>query len=185
LILGSAFQWPLAFGKNLHLAIEGAESPANSIMLRGEAIPVVDFDSSLSFVQLLPSPWSKGEIFATIGGVSGYGGKTTLDLLTDPSVSERLSGTVAAADASGRVITYDVRFMQEVSLSNHIRFGFTSGTTPADIEDQHMDKTEAGIATQSVNYWIAGASFAVMATIYIVQRILIRRRKNQGNGDEL
>jgi hypothetical protein len=48
-----------------------------------------------------------------------------------------------------------------------------------------MDKTEAGIATQSVNYWIAGASFAVMATIYIVQRILIRRRKNQGNGDEL
>jgi hypothetical protein len=92
---------------------------------------------------------------------------------------------VAAADASGRVITYDVRFMQEVSLSNHIRFGFTSGTTPADIEDQHMDKTEAGIATQSVNYWIAGASFAVMATIYIVQRILIRRRKNQGNGDEL
>ena len=131
LILGSAFQWPLAFGKNLHLAIEGAESPSSSIMLRGEPIPVVDFDSSLSFVQLLPSPWSKGEIFATIGGVSGYGGKTTLDLLTDPSVSERLSGTVAAADASGRVITYDVRFIQEVSLSNHIRMGFASGTTPS------------------------------------------------------
>ena len=184
LILGSAFQWPLAFGKNLHLAIEGAESPSSSIMLRGEPIPVVDFDSSLSFVQLLPSPWSKGEIFATIGGVSGYGGKTTLDLLTDPSVSERLSGTVAAADASGRVITYDVRFIQEVSLSNHIRMGFSSGTTPADIEDRRMDKTEAGFMTQSVNYWIAGASFAIMAGIYIIQRLLVRRRKNNGNGDE-
>ena len=117
--------------------------------------------------------------------MSGYGGKTTLDLLTDPSVSERLSGTVAAADASGRVITYDVRFIQEVSLSNHIRMGFASGTTPADIEDRRMDKTEAGFMTQSVNYWIAGASFAVMAGIYIIQRILVRRRKNKGNGDEL
>jgi hypothetical protein len=92
---------------------------------------------------------------------------------------------VAAADASGRVITYDVRFIQEVSLSNQIRLGFTSGMTPADIEDQHMDKTEAGFLTQSINYWIAGASFAVMAGLYIIQRILIRRRKNQGNGDEL
>ena len=184
LILGSAFQWPLAFGKNLRLAIEGAESPSSSIMLRGESVPIADFDSSLSFVQLLPSPWSKGELFATIGGVTGYGGKTTLDLLTDPSVSERLSGTVAAADASGRVITYDVRFIQEVSLANQIRLGFTSGTTPADIEDQRMDKTEAGFLTQNVNYWIAGAAFSVMAGIYIIQRILIRRRKNQTNGDE-
>ena len=179
LILGSAFQWPSAFGKNLRLAIEGAESPSTSILLRGEPIPVADFDSSLSFIQLLPSPWTKGELFATIGGLSGFGGKTTLDLLTEPSVSERLSGTVAAADASGRVITYDVRFIQEVSLSNQIRLGFSSGTTPADIEDRRMDKTEAGFMTQSVNYWIAGASFAVLAVIYIIQRILIRRRKNQ------
>jgi hypothetical protein len=184
LILGSAFQWPLALGNNLRLAIEGAESPSSSIMLRGEAVPIADFDSSLSFAQLLPSPWSKGEIFATIGGVSGYGGKTTLDLLTEPSVSERLSGTVAAADASGRVITYDVRFIQEVSLSNQIRLGFASGTTPADLEKQRMDKTEAGFLTQSLNYWIAGASFAVMAGIYLIQRVLIRRRKNQANGDE-
>jgi hypothetical protein len=185
LILGSAFQWPLAFGKNLRLAIEGMESPSSSIMLRGEAVPVSDFDASLSFVQLLPSPWSKGELFATIGGVNGYGGETTMDLLTDRSVSERLSGTVAAADANGRVITYDVRFIQEVSLSEQIRVGFSSGTSPAEIEDRRMDKTEAGFLTQSVNYWIAGASFAVMAGLYALQRIMIRRRQNQKNGDEL
>lgn len=185
LILGSAFQWPLAFGKNLRLAIEGMESPSSSIMLRGEAVPVSDFDASLSFVQLLPSPWSKGELFATIGGVNGYGGETTMDLLTDRSVSERLSGTVAAADANGRVITYDVRFIQEVSLSEQIRVGFSSGTSPAEIEDRRMDKTEAGFLTQSVNYWIAGASFAVMAGLYALQRIMVRRRQNQKNGDEL
>jgi len=185
LILGSAFQWPLAFGKNLRLAIEGVESPSHSIMLRSEAIPVADFDSSLSFVQLLPSPWSKGELFATIGGVDGYGGETTLALLTDRSVSERLGGTVAAADANGRVITYDVRFIQEVSLSDQIRFGFSSDTSPVDIENRLMDKTEAGFVTQSVNYWIAGASFALMAGLYALQRIMIRRRQNQKNGDEL
>lgn len=185
LILGSAFQWPLAFGKSLRLAIEGMESPSSSIMLRGEAVPVSDFDASLSFVQLLPSPWSKGELFATIGGVNGYGGETTMDLLTDRSVSERLSGTVAAADVNGRVITYDVRFIQEVSLSEQIRVGFSSGTSPAEIEDRRMDKTEAGFLTQSVNYWIAGASFAVMAGLYALQRIMVRRRQNQKNGDEL
>jgi hypothetical protein len=154
-------------------------------MLRGEAVPVSDFDASLSFVQLLPSPWSKGELFATIGGVNGYGGETTMDLLTDRNVSERLSGTVAAADANGRVITYDVRFIQEVSLSEQIRVGFSSGTSPAEIEDRRMDKTEAGFLTQSVNYWIAGASFAVMAGLYALQRIMVRRRQNQKNGDEL
>jgi hypothetical protein len=154
-------------------------------MLRSEEIPVSDFDTSLSFVQLLPSPWSKGELFATIGGVDGYGGETTLNLLTDRSVSERLGGTVAAADAHGRVITYDVRFIQEVSLSEQIRFGFSSDTSPADIEDRRMDMTEAGFLTQSVNYWIAGASFVVMAGLYVLQRIMVRRRQNPKNGDEL
>lgn len=185
LILGSAFQWPMALGKNMRLAIEGTESNSGSIMLRGEAVPVEDFDSTLSFVQLLPSPWSKGELFATIGGLNGYGGKTTIDLLTDRSISERLSGTVAAADASGRVITYDVRFIQEVSLSHHILTGFASGMTPADIEDKRMDKTEAGFLTQSVNYWIAGASFGLMVGLYLLQRIMVRRRQNQQNGDDL
>jgi hypothetical protein len=185
LILGSAFQWPMAFGKNMRLAIEGTESNSTSIMLRGEPVPVADFDSTLSFVQLLPSPWSKGELFAAIGGLDGYGGQTTVDLLTERSISERLTGTVAAADSSGRVITYDVRFIQEVSLSHQILTGFASGTTPADIEDSRMDKTEAGFLTQSVNYWIAGVSFAVMAGLYLLQRIMIRRRKNHKNGDEL
>lgn len=185
LILGSAFQWPLAFGKNLRLAIEGTDSPTGSIMLRGEAVPVADFDASLSFVQLLPSPWSKGELFATVGGVNGYGGKTTMDLLTDRSISERLSGTVAAADAGGRVITYDVRFIQEVSLADQIRLGFSPGTSPADIEDRRMDKTEAGFLSRSVNYWIAGASFAVMGALYAFQRIVVRRRQKHKSGDEL
>ena len=185
LILGSAFQWPMALGKDLRLAIEGTESNSGSIMLRGESVPVADFDSTLSFVQLLPSPWSQGELFATIGGLNGYGGQTTVDLLTDRSVSERLSGTVAAADASGRVITYDVRFIQEVSLSHQILTGFAPGTTPADIEARRMDKTEAGFFTQSVNYWIAGGAFGLMAGLYFVQRIVVRRRQNQKHGDEL
>jgi hypothetical protein len=185
LILGSAFQWPIAFGKNLRLAIEGVDAPTGSVMLRGEAVPVADFDPSLSFVQLLPSPWSNGELFAAIGGVNGYGGKTTLDLLTERTLSERLTGTVAAADKSGRVITYDVRFIQEVSLSDQIRIGFSPGTKSSDIEDRRMDKTEAGLFTQSVNYWIAGASFAVMAALYALQRFMVRRRMNQKNGEDL
>jgi hypothetical protein len=92
---------------------------------------------------------------------------------------------VAAADAHGRVITYDVRFIQEVSLSEQIRFGFSSDTSPADIEDRRVDMTEAGFLTQSVNYWIAGASFVVMAGLYVLQRIMVRRRQNPKNGDEL
>ncbi|MEI8294284.1 MAG: cellulose biosynthesis cyclic di-GMP-binding regulatory protein BcsB [bacterium] len=185
LILGSAFQWPLAFGKNLRLAIEGGDSPSGSIMLRGEPVPVADFDPSLSFVQLLPSPWSKGELFATIGGVEGYGGETTLQLLTESSLSERLSGTVAAADASGRVVTYDVRFIQEVSLADQIRSGFASGTTPSDIDSRRMDQSEAGFLTQTVNYWIAGMAFATMAVLYAVQRIMVRRRQNPKRGEQL
>jgi hypothetical protein len=179
LILGSAFQWPFAFSKNLRLAVEG--SSPSSILIRGEAVPSADFDPSLSFVQLLPSPWSKGDLFATIGGVNRYGA-TTLRLLTDRTLSERLGGTVAAADAAGRVITYDVRFIQEVSLADQIRSGFAPGTMASDIDRRRMDETEAGFVTKTVNYWIVGIAFAVMAILYALQRIMVRRRRNHKAG---
>jgi hypothetical protein len=78
-----------------------------------------------------------------------------------------------------------VRFIQEVSLSDQIKIGFSPGTSPADIDDRRMDKTEAGFLTRSVNYWIAGGSFAVMAGLYLLQRVMIRRRQKQKNGEEL
>ena len=185
LILGSAFQWPQAFEKKPTLVIEGSPTSGDTVVLRGEPVPMADFDRSLSFAQLLPSPWTKEEIYATVGGLEGYGGNSTIALLTDPDVTQRLTGTVAALDSEGRLITYDVRYIQEVSLSEQFRIGFSRGTTRTDLEDRAMDQIEAGVFSSHVNAWIIGGALGALTLLFIVQKIIIRRRRNRPNGGDL
>ena len=185
LVLGSAFQWADAFAKKTNLVIEGFNGKSDTITLRGEQVPSTDFDSSLSFAQLLKSPWSKGGIFAAVGGIENYGGDTTIALLTDPDIAARLSGTVAAVDSEKRVVTYDVRFIQEVSLSQQLRQGFVAGASLADSENIKQEKVEAGIMTMNINNWIIVASIALLAVLFLIQRLAVHRRKKQSEGREL
>ena len=185
LILGSAFQWPDALGKKTHLVVEGIAGKSGMISLRGEPISSQDFDPSLSFAQLVPSPWSKGGVFATIGGLDGYGGEGTTALLTDPEVAERLNGSVVAVDDQKRVVTYDIRFIQEVSLSQQLREGFAGGASRTELENKKQDKIEAGLFSQIVNKWIIGGAIAILAILFVMQRAAARRRKKEAEGREL
>ena len=64
-------------------------------------------------------------------------------MLTDPEVGERLTGTVAAIDDQKRIVTYDVRYIQEVSLSEQLARGFASGVTKEQAENEKIEKAEA------------------------------------------
>jgi hypothetical protein len=185
LILGSAFQWPDALGKKMHLVIEGMEGKSGMISLRGEPISSQDFDPSLSLAQLVPSPWSKGGVFATIGGLNGYGVEGTTALLTDPEVTDRLSGSVVAVDDQKRVVTYDVRFIQEVSLSQQLHEGFAGGASRSELENKKQDKIEAGLFSHFINKWIIGGTLAILAILFLMQRHAARRRKKEADGREL
>lgn len=177
LVLGSAFQWPEAFGGKSRLIVEGGGSRDDQITLRGEKVPVADFDPTLAFVQLVTSPWTPGEYFAAIGGLAGYGGNATVDLLTDPGIYERLRGTVSAMDGDKRLVTYDVRSVQEVSLSDQMRFAFAPQRHEEDLEGREIAKTEAGMAATVQNIGLGAGALVLLAALFLIQRIIVRRRR--------
>ena len=188
LVLGSAFEWPLAFGKSPRLVIEGSPRSPDHLVLRGEEMPKVDFDPSLAFVQMVASPWSPDEYFAAIGGLDSLGGNATVELIADPAVYERLGGTVAALDESGRLVTYDVRSVQEVSLSGHVRTAFATGLDAGEIVDRDIQKTEAGMVATALNIGIGSLAVLTVTGIFLLQRFVIRRRRRKNlieQGDEL
>jgi hypothetical protein len=188
LVLGSAFEWPLAFGKTPRLVVEGSQRSPDRLVLRGEEMPKVDFDPSLSFVQLVASPWSPDEYFAAIGGLDSLGGNATVELLSEPVVYERLGGTVAALDESGRLVTYDVRSVQEVSLSDHVRTSFATGLDAGEIQDRDIRKAEAGMVATVLNVGIGSLAVLTLAGLFLLQRVVIRRRRRKNlieEGNEL
>ena len=188
LVLGSAFQWQEAFGGKTRMIVEGGGGHDDQIVLRGEKVPITDFDPSLGFVQLVTSPWSSGDYFAAIGGLEGYGGNATVDLLTKPEIYERLRGTVSAIDAGKRLVTYDVRSVQEVSLSDQMRFAFSPERHDEDLEEREIKLTEAGMAATVTNIGIGTGALVFLAALFFIQRIVVRRRRKTQipeEGDEL
>ena len=149
---------------------------------------VTDFDPSLAFVQLVGSPWTNGEYFAAIGGIEGFGGNATADLLTKPEIYEQLRGTVSAIDADNRLLTYDVRSVQEVSLSDQMRFAFAPQRKVEDLEGREIAKTEAGMIVTVTNIGIATGALVFLAAMFLIQRFVVRRRQKiqvSEEGDEL
>jgi hypothetical protein len=188
LVLGSAFQWPEAFGEKTRLIVQGGGINRDEIILRGEKVPVTDFDPTLSFVQLVASPWTDGEFFAAIGGLENYGGNATLALLNDPGIFEQLRGTISALDGDSRLLTYDVRSIQEVSLSDKMRLAFSPDRRVEDLEAKEIKITEAGLAATALNIGIGTGAMALLAGLFLIQRFVVRRRKKNHSveeGDEL
>ena len=188
LVLGSAFQWPQAFAGKSRLIVEGGGTYGDQIILRGEMLPVTDFDPDLGFVQLVISPWTDGEYFAAIGGLEGYGGNATVDLLTSPEIYERLHGTISAIDGDNRLVTYDVRSVHEVSLSDQMRFAFAPKPHVEDLEEREISITEAGMASTVTNIGIGAGTLVFLTALFLIQRFVVaRRRRNHisEEGDEL
>ena len=106
-------------------------------------------------------------------------------MLTDTDVCERLTGTVAAVDDQKRVVTYDVRFIQEVSLSEQLTQGFAPGVSKEDSENQKTETTEALILASVMNKWLIGVAFLALAILFLVQRLAVRRRDMKNKGRDL
>jgi len=188
LVLGSAFQWPEAFGGKSRLIVEGGGTHGDQMLLRGEKVAVTDFDPALAFVQLVGSPWTSGEYFAAIGGIEGFGENATVDLLTKPEIYEQLRGNVSAIDADNRLVTYDVRSVQEVSLSEQMRFAFSPERKVEDLEGREITKTEAGMMATVTNIGIASGALVFLGAMFLIQRFVVRRRQKiqvSEEGDEL
>ena len=144
-----------------------------------------DFDPSMAFAQLVPSPWTQGEIFAAVGGVSSYGGDSAIAMLTDTEVCERLTGTVAAVDDQKRIVTYDVRYIQEMSLSEQMTQGFAPGVSKDEVENQKIETSEALVLASVMDKWLIMGAMFTLALLFLVQRLAVRRRDRKNKGRDL
>ena len=151
-------------------------SDSSSIILRGQKAPVSEFDQTMSLVQLLDSPWTKGELFATVGGINSYGGLSTVAILTKETVVDRLCGTVAAVDAKERVVGYDVRSIQRASLAEHIQNGLPPGMSLQQTEKKNQEQKLAAFEVIRNNRLLLIFVALGLLLIFIPQRLAARRK---------
>ena len=120
-LLGSSSQWETALPQEAPLLVRMTAAGDSAVRMQGSEVNVAAFEPSLSFVQLLASPWSPDEWLAVVGGWREFATPTVLRLLTDPKVAAELHGNICAMDAGGRIAAYDTRRPARDSLAERIQ----------------------------------------------------------------
>ena len=176
-VFGSSRQWGSAFPRGTPLAAKAWDKDGGSLDLRGQTVPLAEFESGLVMAQLMPSPWRKGEIFAVVGGLTGPGGDAALALLTEPELGAQLAGNVAALDPEGRVVNYDTRLAGGESLADVLRETLHSNLSAADIRARREERQGKVEDASEFNRVMVAGFGGVLAAVFLAERLLSRRRR--------
>lgn len=176
-VLGSSLQWAHAFPAKTPLAAEASPANGGVISLRGQSVPMADFDRGLVMAQLVESPWQKGELFAVVGGLEDYARPGTLAMLTDPELGSLLAGNFAAVDSEGRVVNYDTRLAARESLAEALRTGLSGNLTAQEIRARHEAKERGEAEASEINRVMLAGFGGALALVFIAERLLSRRRR--------
>lgn len=177
IVFGSSRQWGSAFPGGTPIAVEASNKDATKLDLRGQSVPMAEFERGLVMAQLMTSPWDKGEIFAVVGGLTGYGGEDALDMLTDAELGAQFAGNVSALDPEGRVVNYDTRLAGRESLADVMRETLDGTLTAAEIRARReAEQNNVEGATEFNRVMVAGFG-GVLAAVFLTERLLSRRRR--------
>ena len=177
MVFGSSRQWGSAFPRGTPLAAKAWDKDGGTLDLRGQTVPLAEFESGLVMAQLMPSPWRKGEIFAVVGGLTGPGGDAALALLTEPELGAQLAGNVAALDPEGRVVNYDTRLAGGESLADVLRETLHSNLSAADIRARREERQGKVEDASEFNRVMVAGFGGVLAAVFLAERLLSRRRR--------
>ena len=177
LVFGSSRQWASAFPPGTPLAVEARGNDGRELDLRGRTVPMAEFERGLVMAQLLASPWQKGEIFAVVGGLTGYGGEDALGMLTEPEVGAQLAGNVSALDPEGRVVNYDTRLAGGDALADVLRDTFLGNLSAEEIRARQEDKQNRVEGATEFNRVMVAGFGGALAAVFLAERLLSRRRR--------
>lgn len=177
LVFGSSRQWGNAFPRGTPLAVESSDKDQSTLNLRGQKVPISEFERGLVVAQLMPSPWSKNELFAVVGGLTGYGGEDTLAMLTEPEFGAQLAGNVSVLDADGRVVNYDTRLAGRESLADVLRETLHGNVSAADIQARRLEEQASAEGASEFNRVMVAGFGGVLAAVFLAERLLSRRRR--------
>jgi hypothetical protein len=138
---------------------------------------MAEFERGLVMAQLLASPWQKGEIFAVVGGLTGYGDEDALGMLTDPELGAQLAGNVSALDPEGRVVNYDTRLAGGDALADVLHDTFLGNLSAEEIRARQEDKQNRVEGATEFNRVMVAGFGGALAAVFLAERLLSRRRR--------
>jgi len=177
IVFGSAGQWGNAFPRGTPLAVQARKNDRGKLDLRGQTLPMSEFERGLVMAQLVPSPWKKGELFAVVGGLSGYDAKQSLGMLTEPELGAQFAGNVSAVDREGRVVNYDTRLAGGESLADTLRDTLRGGLSADQLQARREQRADNEADASQFNRVMLAGFGGILATVFITERLLSRRRR--------
>jgi hypothetical protein len=108
LLLGALFQWGPALPADAAPALVLESPEADSLLVQGRRQKRAELDSTLSFAQLLSSPWSATNVVVCVGGWRDYAIPSSRRMLFDPASPLVLLGNLGAMDELGRGAAMDL-----------------------------------------------------------------------------
>jgi hypothetical protein len=132
LLLGSAGQWNSALPSGARLPLQLAPNESGLVRMQGRRNPIADFEPSLMFVQMAPSPWSVEETMLVAGGWRDFATPGLKLLLVEAAPAGVMFGNLCAIDANGRAASYDTRQPSAESFAERIQRRIPAGLSVAD-----------------------------------------------------
>jgi len=187
LLLGSIRQWGAALPRGAPMLVKMTDARRGAVRMQGSLVNIASFEPSLTFLQMMTSPWSRGEWLVVAGGWREFATPTLLRLLTDPALAAEMHGNICAMDDRGRVAAYDTRSPARDSLAERIKKRIPRGLSV----EQTQARAEAQKARMSWHGWVNTFVFytcGVLLGLIIGCRLLLmweraRRLKQRGQDE--
>jgi hypothetical protein len=175
-LLGSAKQWLSALPSGATLPIQISAPFDPEVNMQGRKYSISQFDPSLTFLQLVSSPWSKNDVTLVAGGWETFAAPRTKWMITDPQASEKVYGNVSAADKEGRVASFKTRLPSTDSLAERIKTFI-----PRDVSVDETNRRLRGIDQQvtrshEINTMVFYACGAVLIVLVALRLLLSWQR---------
>ncbi len=151
LLLGSAGQWNSALPPGARLPVELAPNETGIVRMQGRHSRIADFEPSLMFVQLTPSPWSVEETMLVAGGWRDFATPALKQLLVQAAPAGVMFGNLCAMDANGRAAAYDTRQPSAESFAERIQRRIPAGLSVAETNLRLHDQELRGQQSARVN----------------------------------
>lgn len=180
LALGTVSQWPDL------LPPEAAASPAlrmispeaETLLMQGRRQKRAALESTLSFVQLLPSPWSPTNVIVLLGGMRTFTSPGAKRLLLDPTIPGRLAGSLCAIDDLGRVTSYDLRQVASESFAERLQRTIPRGTGRDETEQQVAGQTQRQAGSRQWNSRLSSICAGVLGLL-VAARLYLMWQQNR------
>jgi hypothetical protein len=169
-VLAPVSLWGEAVPAQTPLVIK--QAGRDTVRVQGRSNRVSDFEPNLTLMQMLASPWTRGEWLVTAGGWQGMDLGTMRHLVTAAPGEGRIFGNLAAADGQGRFAAHDSRRAMPEHFAQRLQREIPRDLTVAQTEDR-LKKARAwrkqSLATNRILAWSVG----IVIGLVVLGRLLL------------